>query len=109
MHTDVMHAKQVKTKLLTIKKKEKNMEILSCPYLPCKFHCEQPSLLTSHRKSVHESNAMDNREMCPTYGITLEKNTSLPTHIRNLHTGPVQCTEYINAQSVLRQPEIYHL
>ena len=94
MHTDVMHSKQVETKLLAIQKKKKNTEILSCPYPPCKFNCEQPSLLTSHRKAVHESIAMENSKMCPTCGITLGENTSLPTHIRNLHTGPVnQCSK----------------
>ena len=32
---------------------------------------------------------MNCRKMCPTCGITLRKQTSLSTHMRNLHTGPI--------------------
>ena len=94
MHIDVMHSKPVQTKLHAIHKKENNMDTLSCPYLPCKFHCKKKSFLTKHRKTVHESITMEYSKTCPTCGITLGKNTPLQTHIRNQHTGPVhQCSK----------------
>ena len=88
MHINLLHLKYIEKQTLPSKKNIQIMDSLSCSPPPSKFYCKKSSYLTKHTQAVHESVAMNSSKMCPTFGTTLGKKTSISTHMRTRKGSP---------------------